>query len=482
MELTDILKNSRGERKSELILQLRREKYRRSFFEFFKDACTSVLKPAETWQFNWHHQYICDALQTEAFRMRDRQAKTRDIIINCPPSVSKSSIVSVCLTAWVWGFVNPHETFINISHSDDLSIDFASQTKDLIESNWYKELCPDINIRVDSSSKSNFRNTVGGQRISISMMAGVTGHHANWIVLDDYLDAKSVSDIKLETAQRIYRESIFNRLSNPKVNVRVLIGQRLSDKDLYSFLLSSNKDKYFHICLPMELTDDVHPVELRQHYVNGVLWDDRFPRTSFSDLTDSDQVFATQYNQSPAPLGGGIIKKDWIDIVESSPLTDYHLFVDPAYTSKKSNDPSCISVVGNFNNTLFAKDCYQVWLEFPDLVKKIQEIVKGLNSPSTKIYIEPKASGKSIAQQLKVESMLNVIELPQGNDSKAVRLNAISPKLESRRVKFVRGGWNDNALYELTTFPNARHDDFVDTLIMSVNKLLSAGGKFSYYM
>ncbi|GHM98856.1 hypothetical protein WSM22_03460 [Cytophagales bacterium WSM2-2] len=482
MQVTELLKSATGERKSELILQLKREKYRRSFFEFFKDACSQVLKPAEDWQFNWHHNYICDVLQGEAFRMRDKLPKTKDIIINCPPSVSKSSIVSVCLTAWVWGFVNPHETFINISHSDDLSIDFASQTKDLIESDWYKTLCTDINIRIDSSSKSNFRNTVGGQRISISMMAGVTGHHSNWIILDDYLDAKSVSDIKLDTAQRIYRESIFNRLANPKVNIRVLIGQRLSDKDLYNFLLTSNKDKYLHICLPMQLTDDVSPVALRNNYVNGVLWNERFPETSFSDLTDSDQVFATQYLQSPAPIGGGIIKREWLEIVEAAPLTDYHLFVDSAFTSKKTNDPTCITVCGLHNNAIYVKQVFQVWLEFPELVKKIKGIVNELGSNKTMVFIEPKASGKSIAQQLKIETMLNVIELPQGNDSKAVRLNAITPKLESRRVKFVRGGWNDNAIYELTTFPNARHDDFCDTLIMAVNKLLGAGAKFSYYM
>lgn len=482
MEIKDRIRNNRKVLSENYRLALKRELFKQSFFDFFKEAVYAI-RPNDHWQFNWHHEYLCNVLQKESQRINRNEPRQQDLLINCPPSVTKSTLVSVCFNAWVWGCVNPHHSFISISHSDELAIELASVTKDLIDSVWYKTLFPNVVIKQDSTAKSNFKNTFGGQRISLSMLAGLTGFHSDYILIDDFIDSKNVSDIKLETAIRIYRETIHNRLSNPRVGLRLLIGQRVSDNDLYNFLLSKNTDnRYLHICLPIEKTADVSPQELNEYYDKngGVLWKERFPVESFSDLTDSSQVFSTQYLQSPKNISGSIVKDHWFDIVDGSPLSDNIMFIDPAYTSKKTNDPSAILIAGIRDNIIYIKHSGQYWLEFPDLLRKIKELSVVYNTK--KVLVEPKASGKSIVQQLRSETQLSIIELPIVNDSKSARLNSIAPKLESKRVKLVKGNWNENFIYEVTTFPNGKHDDQLDCLMYAVDHFLKESGKIYYYM
>jgi predicted phage terminase large subunit-like protein len=383
----------------------------------------------------------------------------------------------------VWGAISPYHSFLCISHTDDLAVELATKTKLLIESDWYQELFPYIQLRADSQAKSNFKNTFGGSRISFSQGAGVTGFAGNYLIIDDYHKIRDTSQIHIDNAIRIYRETLYNRLNNPLVDVRIIIGQRVHESDLSGYILANNqRGRYKHICLPIELTPDVEPPEMAAHYVEGVLWHDKYPVESFPDLAESDYVFATQYLQRPAPIAGGIIKSNWFEIVDSIP-TDipYHIFVDSAYTSNKRNDPTALLVAGVKDNIVYVKQVLEVWLEFPDLVKRLLDLVAAqgdTHKAQTKVYIEPKASGLSIVQHLRKETNLNVIELQTPKDSKIARVNAVTPKLESRRVKLLRDPmWNDSFLYQLSVFPNGKHDDMCDVLVYATDTLLNRANK-----
>lgn len=71
-------------------------------------------------------------------------------------------------------------------------------------------------------------------------------------------------------------------------------------------------------------------------------------------------------------------------------------------------------------------------------------------------------------QTLRKETNLNVKEgIPPAKD-KISRVMDISPTLEAGRVKIIRGQWNKEFLDQLTTFPNAKHDDMVDCLTLLI--------------
>jgi predicted phage terminase large subunit-like protein len=114
-------------------------------------------------------------------------------------------------------------------------------------------------------------------------------------------------------------------------------------------------------------------------------------------------------------------------------------------------------------------------MEFPDLIKYLKKHTSKYQlSSDSKIFIEPKASGVSLAQTLRSETGLNIIETKAPDTDKVVRANAASPKMESRRVKLVAGMYIEDYLNQLAAFPNGSHDDMVDTTVMAIDTLLPA--------
>ena len=123
------------------------------------------------------------------------------------------------------------------------------------------------------------------------------------------------------------------------------------------------------------------------------------------------------------------------------------------------------------NNELYIREVRAVRMEFPELIKEIQNftIVNGYSNRS-RIYVEPKASGKSIVQMLKRSTGLNIMEDKPPTQDKISRASSISAFVESGRVSMLDGRYIDNFLNELKGFPNAKHDDMVDVLIMAIDR------------
>ena len=64
-------------KKQELKYALNKTLCEMSFYEFFKQAW-HIVEPAIELSSNWHHKYICDALQAEAERIIAKKQKTKD--------------------------------------------------------------------------------------------------------------------------------------------------------------------------------------------------------------------------------------------------------------------------------------------------------------------------------------------------------------------------------------------------------------------
>lgn len=155
-----------------------------------------------------------------------------------------------------------------------------------------------------------------------------------------------------------------------------------------------------------------------------------------------------------------------------------HFFVDTAYDERKKgkgdNDPTGIIAACRINNTMYIVDAISVYKTFPDLIKFLPEYVKanGYTGSST-VRIEPKANGRSVVQQLKDETDLNVTETPSPTESKEVRAHANSAKIECGRVYLVEGDWNEAYLHQVSQFPAAAHDEYVDNTNYAIDFLIN---------
>jgi predicted phage terminase large subunit-like protein len=446
---------------------------RRNLAYFLKTFWSVIIR--EEAVFNWHIEYLCRELQEVGERIIRREEKPYDLLINVPPGSTKSTVATIMFPAWLWAN-DPTLRIISNSYSSDLSEDHASKSRDVILSDRYGALFPHVEIRRDSSGKSKYDTTLGGERRATSTGGGITGKHAHVIINDDPQDPR-------QAESSAYRKQAIERiktLSSRKVDKRntpvIVIMQRLHDDDVSGYLLKQKGESIRHICLPAELSDRVSPAEAKSHYVDGLLDPVRIGREVIAEArTDlGTRGYAGQYGQYPVADGGNIVRREWFALIPSAHFeairgsTAIHFFLDTAYDEKKrtaDNDPSGVIAACRIRDRLYIVHGQKVYKEFPELCRFTAEYVRshGYTSQST-VRIEPKANGVSVIQQLRRQTKLNVTRTPTPAESKILRLSSQSAKIECGRVVLVEGEWNAAFLDEVCGFPAMSHDEYVDLL------------------
>ena len=456
-----------------------------SFYEFFKCAW-HVLHPSEALIDNWHIKELCDLLQAETVRIKAGKKKKQDILINIPPRSLKSMIVTIMWNAWAW-LEYTEMKFITASYSAGLAADHSGMTKMVIESQWYQFLWPEIELRHDSRAITKYANTKLGSRRATSVGGTVTGAGCDVLIGDDVINPKKAMSIRERTnCIDWWTRTMYNRLNNPEVGLRVIVMQRLHEEDLTGHILAK-KMNYKHICIPAEVTEDLNPPSLKKFYKKGLFFPDRFTREILDEYNYEMGSFgyAGQYLQQPSPEGGGIVRTAWFKKFSLLKLEDkakelgktlvWNFVIDTAYTKDETNDPTAVMCYAEFDGETYIRGVNSAFLEFPELVEWLPSYVteQGYDGNS-RIYIEPKASGKSVVQQLKRDTRLNIIEDKPPRDDKIVRLNSISATIQAGKVHLLEHAtWLDKFLHEVAAFPRGKHDDQVDCLSMAVSRAIS---------
>lgn len=344
---------------------------------------------------------------------------------------------------------------------------------DFIESMEIIEELPDYVYNLEIEDNHNY------------FVNGILTHNC-----DDPMDPQmATSEKERENAKNFYNHTLSSRLNDPDVGVRIVVMQRLHQDDTSGLLMDKKKgrpDQHTHICIPGELDREVlSPPELEKYYTDGLFWPSRFSKQTlegFKKMLGSLQ-YAGQVGQRPAPPEGNLVKREWFEIkkanliVRDSNKSPVFFFLDTAYTEKQENDPSAILACFHHDNKIYILNTAEVYMIFPDLIEFVKSYVaiNDYSNMGSMIYVEPKASGKSLVQSLRVSSRLNVGEiesdLVNGRD-KLGRLSTVSPYIQSGRVVLVEGQWNEAFLSQVCSFPNAAHDEMVDLLCYAVDTLL----------
>ena len=443
----------------------------------------------------WFHQLICDKLQSDNWSR---------LMIFLPPQHGKSEIVSRLFPAWSLGR-NPNLKIVGCSYSADLSSSFNRDVQRVIDTPRYHSTFTNTtlsgsNVRTNAQGSylrnSDIFEVVGhkGFYKSVGVGGSLTGTPVDLAIIDDPIKdfREATSQLMRDRIWEWYSSVLQTRLHN---NSRVvLMMTRWHEDDLAGRLLkkmeaNEDSEQWDLICIPAIKEDESDTTDPRK--VGEALWETKHNLKKLNQAkANSKRVFYALFQQKPRPEDGNMIKGFWfgefdfMGLLEKSintkPELIPHFFIDTAYTDDKDNDPSgglCCMKIGN---ELFVLDYTEVWKELPDLVKYIQVWVNKnqYEKNKSKIYIEPKASGKSAAQTLKRNTMLNVVEYMPSNDSKIDRVAFVTPILESGRVYLLKNApWKQNFIDSLEQFPNAKHDEAVDVLVMAINKLLVTGGE-----
>lgn len=288
-------------------------------YEFFVKTFWDVVQGSQPLGWNWHMSVICEELQVVAERAFIGEPSPYNLIINCPPGSSKSTLATILFPAWCWAKY-PQTRCITASHTAELVLDLASKARDVIRSEKFQFYFPGIEIREDTEAKGLYRNNFGGDRISCTVAGkSPTGQHAHLLIVDDPIDPKkAISAAELKIASDFMTITLpSRRLRNNKgfIGIIILVMQRLHRGDPSAVMLEEAKKEgakpVRHICLPAELTDKVSPTNLRSFYINKLLDPQRLNEKELKAEQVKRMAYASQYLQDPTQAEGAMFRQEW---------------------------------------------------------------------------------------------------------------------------------------------------------------------------
>ena len=180
--------------------------------------------------------------------------------------------------------------------------------------------------------------------------------------------------------------------------------------------------------------------------------------------TVGEYNFAGQYQQTPAPAGGGMVKEAWFRRYrpDERPASFDRIIQswDTANKPTELADYSVCTTWGIKGPNFYLLNVLRKKLDFPSLKRAVRE-QSDLFNP-TAILVEDKASGTQLIQEL-IDAGLSRVTRYKPDGDKIMRLHSQTATIENGFVHLPETAhWLADYLQELTLFPAGRYDDQVE--------------------
>lgn len=450
----------------------------RSFYE---------LNPQTRFLTNWHIEEIAQELEEV------RLGRTRRLIINMPPRSLKSHCASIAFPAWILGH-NPSAQIICVSYGQELADTLAGNCRTLMSGPWYQGL---FHTRLSPRKQAvhDFYTTENGVRMATSVGGVLTGRGADILIIDDPLKPEeAASETQRKTVNDWYDHTLITRLNDKRNGAIVIIMQRLHEGDLVGHVLEKGDWKVLRFPGIAE-EDETHVIRSLgksrtiARKVGEALHPERESLEMLNTLRQSqgEYHFAGQYQQAPAPLGGGIVKRQWFRFYAPQEMPKFEFVLQSWDTANKSAEINNFSVCTTWGVTekqhIYLLDVHRARLEYPELKRAVVRQAEIHNAQS--VVIEDKASGTQLLQDLRHDGFSRVTAHKSIGD-KTMRMFNVTTTIENGFVHLPQEAeWLGLYLYELTVFPNGKYDDQVDSTSQALgwirDRYLSCFGIFEYY-
>jgi predicted phage terminase large subunit-like protein len=430
----------------------------------FIQRCFQTVVPGQRYEHNWHIEAIAHHL-TLAF-----QRKIKRLIITLPPRNLKSISASVAFPAWALG-LDPKLRIVCASYSQDLALKHARDCRSIMEINWYRRSFPGTRIDPRKNTEAEFMTTAKGYRLSTSVGGTLTGRGGSIVIIDDPLKpADAMSASKREAVKQWYDGTLCTRLDNKKDDVIIVIMQRLHVDDFVAHILE--KEEWVHLDLPaiapVPQEIPVGPGDLYSRQKGDLLHTEREPLSVLEQLKASmgSQAFSAQYQQSPVPEGGALIKWFWFRSYRDLPGRRTHDKIVQSWdTASKADELHDYSVCTTWlvqDNDYYLVHVLREHLDYPGLKKRVIQHAQAHRVDS--VIIEDKGSGTHLIQDLRSDRSVRPIPFKPDGD-KITRMAAEMAIIEAGQVWVPESAaWLADFQTEIMQFPYGRHDDQVDSV------------------
>lgn len=515
-----------------------------------------VLEPETPFVDGWPLWAICEHLEAATF------GEVRRLLINVPPGFSKSMLTNIWWPAWEWGPMRlTHLRYVAFSYSSTLTERDNQKFRDLITSDDYRRLFPEVVVRNKTTIK--VANTRTGWKLASSVGGVGTGERGDRVLCDDLHNVKDAeSEVIRSETTRWFAESLSTRVNNP-ATVFVVIMQRVHAMDTSGVILEKRLP-YAYLMIPMHYVwdlqteadgsprrtaigwwdprwvdpDEAGGIDEAKSQCDGALaWPARFdgPWVAETELAMGPYATAGQFQQQPAPRGGGLFKRAWWQLWAPDdgkfPLLDYVCAsLDGAFTKDESNSACALTVWGTFRlpddtagasvdeasgqlwhshtrRRIILIDAWRKHVEFsgPRIEREEAELIEpGMDPAVAKIrnaryraramehwgliewvrdtclrfkvhtlLIEAKASGMSAAAELRNRygDESYAVRLEPVKGDKYARAVAAQPTFSNLLVYAPDRPWAELVIEEMEVFPRHKYSDLTDSATQAIAHL-----------
>ena len=420
-----------------------------------------------------HHKRMADAFERVA------NGTCKRLIINMPPRHTKSEFASYLLPAWFLGKF-PHKKVIQTSNTGELAVGFGRKVRNLVDSEVYHEIFPELTLQADSKAAGRWNTSKGGDYFAIGVGGTVTGKGADVLIIDD-------PHSEQEAAMAASNPEVYDKVyewytSGPRQRLQpsaaiVIVMTRWAQRDLTGQVLKSAAQRS---------GEDWEVIEFPAILPSGTpLWPEFWPLQELEALRTElpNAKWQAQYQQNPVGNESAIVKRDWWKWWEKDnpPDCDYILQTwDTAFEKTQRADYSAGTTWGVWTNdedngspNIILLNTYKKRVEYPDLKKDVLKEYHEYEPDG--VLIEKKASGAPLIYELRSMGIPVQEYTPGKGQDKIARLNAVSDIIASGKVWVPRTRWAEELVDEVAAFPSGEHDDLVDATTLALMRFRQGG-------
>jgi len=424
-----------------------------------------------------HHAKMADAFERVA------RGECKRLIINMPPRHTKSEFASYLLPAWFLGNF-PHKKVIQCSHTAELAVGFGRKVRNLVDTDAYKSIFPDLALASDSKAAGRWNTNRQGDYFAIGIGGAVTGKGADLLIIDDPHSEQEAA--LAEVNPDIYDKTYEWYTSGPRQRLQpggaiVIVMTRWSKRDLTGQIL---KDA--------SANDSIGEWEVIEF--PAILPSDKPLWPEFWELEELLKVkrdvpnskWMAQYQQNPVSESAAIVKREWWQEWphEEPPNCEFVLQTwDTAFEKTQRADYSACTTWGVFYKddedtgtsvaNIILLNAFRDRMEFPELKRVAVEEYREWQPDG--VVIEKKASGAPLIYEMRAMGIPVQEFTPTRGNDKISRLNAVSDLFASGRVWAPATRWAEEVIDEVAEFPAGTHDDYVDTVSMAMHRFRRGG-------
>lgn len=423
-----------------------------------------------------HHAIMANAFERVA------RGELKRLIINMPPRHTKSEFASYLLPAWFLGQF-PQKKVIQCSHTAELAVGFGRKVRNLVDTDSYKNIFPNLALSTDSKAAGRWNTSKGGDYFAIGIGGAVTGKGADVLIIDDPHSEQEAA--LAEVNPDIYDKTYEWYTSGPRQRLQpggaiIIVMTRWSKRDLTGQILkdaaaNDSLDEWEVIEFPAILPSE-KPLWPEFWSVEELLKVKR-------DVPNSKWM--AQYQQNPVSESAAIVKREWWKEWphDYPPQCDFTLQCwDTAFEKTSRADFSACTTWGVFYHpddngvdqaNIILLNAFRDRMEFPELKRVAVEEYREWEPDS--IIVEKKASGAPLIYEMRAMGIPVQEFTPTRGNDKISRLNAVSDLFASGRVWVPATRWAEEVVDEVAEFPAGAHDDYVDTVSMAMHRFRRGG-------